>query len=130
MSSKRKLDATPVGESQTKVSVKQRIPTDSPSVTSAFGDFMGSKTDVDEVLKKENSDENHFVKDSGFTHGGSETVVHPLVRGQSHNLCNVQSNKFADKERRQLYVIEICAGSAKLSKAALEMGFMVLPIDQ
>ena len=92
MSSKRKLDATPVGESQTKVSVKQRIPTDSPSVTSAFGDFMGSKTDVDEVLKKENSDENHFVKDSGFTHGGSETVVHPLVRGQSQQFvqCTIK----------------------------------------
>ena len=129
VSSKRKLDANPVGESQTKVSVKQRIPTDSPSVTSAFGDFMGSKTDVNEVLKKKNSDEDRFLKDSGLTHGGSETVVHPLVRGQSHNLCNVQSNRFADKERRQLYVVEICAGSAKLSKAALEMGFMVLPID-
>ena len=88
VSSKRKLDANPVGESQTKVSVKQRIPTDSPSVTSAFGDFMGSKTDVNEVLKKKNSDEDRFLKDSGLTHGGSETVVHPLVRGQSHNLYN------------------------------------------
>ena len=49
MSSKRKLDATPVGESHTKVFVKQRMPTDSSSVTSTSRNFMESKTDVNEV---------------------------------------------------------------------------------
>ena len=37
--------------------------------------------------------------------------------------------RFKGKRRRQLYVLEICAGSAKLSKAAIDMGFMVLSID-
>ena len=90
---------------------------------------MKSKTDVNEVQRKTNSVENHFIKDSGYANGSSEAMVQPLVCGQSHNLQNVQSNRFASKERRQLYVIEICAGSAKLSKAALDMGFMVLSID-
>ena len=129
MSSKRKLDATPVGVSHTKAFVKQRMPTDSASVTSTSKDFVKSKTDVNEVQRKTNSVENHFINDSGYANGSSEAMVQPLVCGQSHNLQNVQSNRFASKERRQLYVIEICAGSAKLSKAALDMGFMVLSID-
>ena len=36
---------------------------------------------------------------------------------------------FCGKQRSDLYILEICAGSARLSKAALDMGFMALAID-
>ena len=37
--------------------------------------------------------------------------------------------KFVGKQIGDLYILEICAGSARLSKAALDMGFMALAID-
>ena len=93
--------------------------------------------------RKENAEDN-LQAIGGFTRASSSKMGANLVKqvegsqfSQLHipkgelssNTAVQDGKKFGGKQISDLYILEICAGSARLSKAALEMGFMALAID-
>lgn len=59
----------------------------------------------------------------------SETTSHSDVKRPHTSESFDIPCKFSGKRINDLYIVEICAGSAKLSKASLDHGFMALAID-
>ena len=133
MSLKRKLGAMDSDDRNPTKVVKQRLCDRTKSAkqdlqviggfTGASGSDEGSSNVVKPLTGASGSDE------------GSSNVVKPRV-SQEHipkkdasYIGQPDVLKFVGKQISDLYILEICAGSARLSKAAMDMGFMALAID-
>ena len=119
MSLKRKLGALDSDDKTHAKVVKQRLcdrTEAAKEVLQADGGFTGAS----------GSDEGTKLVKQGIEPQLSKLHI-PSNDASNHGAHD--GKKFVGKQISDLYILEICAGSARLSKAALDMGFMALAID-
>ena len=119
MSLKRKLGALDSDDNRLAKVVKQQLCDRTGTAKEdlqAIGGFTGaSGSDMGTNLVKQGEESQlsqlHIPKNDASSHVAQD------------------GRKFVGKQISDLYILEICAGSARLSKAAMDMGFMALAID-
>ena len=119
MSLKRKLDAVDSNDKRLAKVVKHRLCDRTETAKEdlqAIGGFTGAS----------GSD-----KGTNLVKKGEEPELSQLHIPKNDAAKHVAQDgrKFFGKQISDLYILEICAGSARLSKAAMDMGFMALAID-
>ena len=73
--------------------------------------------------------EGHLVPQNAEGAGASTDVVLPPPSASSSTLQTSTMGRFVNVPISDLLLIEVCAGTARLSKAAARLGFQTMPID-
>lgn len=123
MAPKRKLDACLTVDAGLEKVVKQRC----VRTKNEFKHELNTDTDngasSSEIQMPSKASHDASVMDIGSATSPSDVV------GSDANTTTHVPDKILGKQIGELYISEICAGSAKLSKAALDHGFMALAVD-